>query len=125
VQDEGGQAVVEFALVLPLLLALMTAIFSFGMTFKNYLTLVDAVRSGARVAAVSRTASDPAAAAKTAVVNAGTDLGLTTTAVTVNPTSWTTGGSVTVAASYPYSISVFGIAVTTGSLTSSTTVRVE
>jgi Flp pilus assembly protein TadG len=125
VQDEGGQAVVEFALVLPILLAIVTAIFSFGIIFKNYLTLVDAVRNGARVAAVSRSASDPATTAKTAVVNAGSDLGLTTSNVTVNPGPWTAGSSVTVTASYPYTISVFGIAVTTGSLTSSTTVRVE
>jgi Flp pilus assembly protein TadG len=125
VQDEGGQAVLEFALVLPMLLALVTAIFSFGITFKNYLTLVDAVRNGARVAAVSRQQPDPTLAAKTAVIDAGSDLGLTTNDVTVDAAPWTPGGSVTVTASYPYSISVFGIAVTTGSLTSSTTVRVE
>jgi hypothetical protein len=32
---------------------------------------------------------------------------------------------VTVSATYPYTLSIFGIAVTSGSLTSSTTERVE
>jgi hypothetical protein len=101
-----------------------TAILSFGITFKNYLALTDAVRSGARVAVVSRGVADPTGAAKSAVVNAGSDLGLTTADVQVAST-WGPGSDATVTASYPYSISVFGIAVKTGSLTSSTTVRVE
>jgi Flp pilus assembly protein TadG len=123
-RDEGGQAVVEFALVLPILLAVVTAIFSFGMTFKDYLTLTDAVRAGARVAVVSRNTPDPTGAAKAAVIDAGTDLGLTAANVDVQST-WQPGSDVKVTGTYPYSISVFGIPVNSGSLTSSTTVRVE
>ena len=37
----------EFALVLPVLLVLVTAILQFGLLFNNYITLTDAVRSGA------------------------------------------------------------------------------
>ena len=43
----------EFALVLPILALLLFGIVQFGLVFNNYLTLTDAVRSGARKAAVS------------------------------------------------------------------------
>ena len=42
-----GQAIVEFAIVLPLLLALVLGIVQFAIAFNNYLTLTDAVRAGA------------------------------------------------------------------------------
>lgn len=123
-RGEGGQATVEFALVLPLLLATVYAIFEFGTVFHNYLGLADAVRTGARVAIVSRSAPDPTAAATTAVVNAGSDLGLTSANVAVSST-WQPGTDVTVTATYPYTLSLFGFSVTSGNLTSSTTMRVE
>ena len=45
---------VEFALVLPVLLLVLLAILRFGLLFENYLTLTDAVRSGARTLAIGR-----------------------------------------------------------------------
>ncbi len=45
---------VEFALVLPVLLIVLLAILKFGLLFENYLTLTDAVRSGARTLAIGR-----------------------------------------------------------------------
>ena len=51
---EQGQSVVEFALVLPLLLLVVVGIFKFGVAFNHYLTLTDAVRSGARQLALER-----------------------------------------------------------------------
>jgi hypothetical protein len=64
-------------------------------------------------------------AAKAAVANAGSDIGLTTNDVAVVAPTWDPGSDVKVTATYPYSISVFGIPVVSGSLKSSTTVRVE
>ena len=125
-QDEGGQALVEFALVLPVLLAVMIAIFELGTIYRNYLVLTDAVRAGARAAAVNRNAADPISAATSATVSAGNDIGLTTSNVTVTPsTPWSAGGSVTVTATYPYSLSLFGASLISGNLSSSTTERVE
>jgi Flp pilus assembly protein TadG len=43
--DDNGQTMVEFALVLPILLVLLFGIIQFGITFKDYVTLTDAVRS--------------------------------------------------------------------------------
>ena len=50
-----GQAMVEFALVLPILVALVFGIIQFGILFNHHLTLTDAVRAGSRQGAVSRT----------------------------------------------------------------------
>lgn len=123
-RDEGGQALVEFALVLPLLLVVVTGIIQFGVVFHDYLNLTDAVRAGARAAAVSATSSDPVASARSAVTSSAGGLDARRLGVTVSST-WQSGSLVTVAATYPYSISIFGISVRAGSLASSTTERVE
>ena len=54
---------VEFVIVLPILLLLLLAILQFGVVFNNYITLTDAVRAGARQAAVGRSVADPTGAA--------------------------------------------------------------
>jgi len=56
---EDGQALVEFALVLPLLLLLLFGIIEFGLALNRYLSLNDAVRAGARELALGRGLSDP------------------------------------------------------------------
>ena len=109
---------------MPLLLAVLFGIAQFGILFNQQLNLTDAVRSGARTAAVSATASNPVATAKAAVLGADGGLGLTLAEVSVTST-WQPGSTVTVSASYPYTLSLFGIPLTSGSLTSATTERVE
>jgi Flp pilus assembly protein TadG len=49
---ENGQAVVEFALVLPLFLLLIFAIIEFGWVFYNYISVENAARNAARIACV-------------------------------------------------------------------------
>jgi Flp pilus assembly protein TadG len=51
---EDGQAFVEFALVLPILALLLFAILQAGVAFHDYISYTDAVRVGARAAAVDR-----------------------------------------------------------------------
>lgn len=127
VRDESGQAALEFALVLPILVLVVTAIVQLGMLFSHYLALTDAVRAGARVAAVSRTSATPQADVCAAVTSAASDLNLQCgTSITMTPSSNLTAGSpVTVTASTPYTLSIFGLPVKSGSLTSTTTERVE
>jgi Flp pilus assembly protein TadG len=135
IRNQKGQAFVEFAVVLPILLLLVFGIIQFGIAFNNYLTLTDAVRAGARQAAVSRTLPDrvgPAVArvrAAAASLPSSTDasvLPVTVTPKALNGTqSWEQGGDVTVTASYPYSINLLGLVVKAGRLTSQTTERVE
>jgi Flp pilus assembly protein TadG len=117
---------VEFALVLPLLMLLVTAIVQFGSAYNQYLQLTDAVRAGARVASVSSAAASGTPAC-TAVQQAAPSLGLVCgTTITVTPSpDWKSGSSVTVSAHTSYPISVLGIGITSVSLSSSTTERIE
>ncbi len=59
-----GQALVEFAIVLPLLLLLVMGIIDFGLMMQQYLTLNHGAREGARLAAVGGSASDVEARVK-------------------------------------------------------------
>ena len=51
-KSEAGQAMVEMALVLPILLILVGGIIDFGWLFYNQLALTNAAREGARYAAI-------------------------------------------------------------------------
>jgi Flp pilus assembly protein TadG len=123
---------VEFALVLPLLLLLVLGIIQFGILFNNYVTLTDAVRAGARQAAVSRTLADPDTATKDRVKSSAAGLDDSKLEITVSPydpiedtPTWAQGGDVTVEAKYPYAVNLFGFVVFSGKLESKTTERVE
>lgn len=52
-RDEKGQGTVEFALILPILLAIIFGIIDFGWLFFNMEMVADATRSSARKAVVS------------------------------------------------------------------------
>lgn len=123
---------VEFALVIPLLLLLIFGIIQFGILFNNYLALTDAVRAGARQAAVSRGLPDPVAVTKTRVERSAAGLKPSNLVITVDPfdptdgsATWAQGGDVTVKATYPYAINLFGMVVMSGRIESETTERVE
>ena len=124
IRSERGQAMTEFAVVLPILVVLLLGIVQFGIVFNNYVTLTDAVRAGARTAVVSREATDPAGTATAALRASATNLNQSKLAVSVS-SSWAPGSTVTVTATYPYSVSLLGWVVHAGSLTSTTTERVE
>jgi len=114
----------ELAMVLPILVVLILGIAQFGIAFNNYVTLTDAARAGARVGAVSRNSSNPASDCTTAVRNAAGSL--TPANLTVScSSSWTIGSDVTVTAAYPYSISLLGWVVKSGTLSTTMKERVE
>lgn len=123
-RHERGQTMVEFTLVLPVLLVLLFGIIQFGIAFNNYVALTDAVRAGARTASVSRFSSTPVADTTNRVKTASGDLDPTKVNVTVT-SDWVDGDDVVVSATYPYAISLFGVVVASGNLSSTTTDRVE
>lgn len=125
IRNEQGQTLTEFALVLPLLLVLVFAVIQFGITFNNYLAVTDAVRAGARVAAVGRHLADPVASAVDRVREAAADLDQSQLAVSVSYEALEPGAAVAVSASYPYEIDLLGWVVASGDLSSTTTERVE
>jgi Flp pilus assembly protein TadG len=125
---EQGQTMAEFTLVLPVLAILLFGIIQFGIVFNNYLAVTDAVRAGARQAAVARylPASQREAKVKARVYASADGLDTSKLTVTVSaPGGWNAGTDVTVTASYPYSINLLGKVVKDGYLTSRTTERVE
>ncbi len=61
-KSEQGQAIVEFALVLPVLLMLLCGIIDFGWIFGNQLAANNAAREAARYTAVHYYDSTPAVA---------------------------------------------------------------
>ena len=124
---EDGQSLVEFVIVLPVLALLLFGILQFGVLFYNYLAITDAVRVGARAAAVKRT-TDPCGAAQTAIQN------------TVTATQWSKmaasfdcktpdgtadpGGRVIISVKFPYEIGLPDLSAS-GNLNASVTERLE
>lgn len=123
---EDGQAMVELALVLPVLCLLLFGVIQFGIAFNNYLTLTDAVREGARQGAIARFQPDPQTFTSNKVISSAVGLDTSQLDVTVTPSAaWTPGSDVTVTATYPYDISLLGIVIASGRMSSSNTERVE
>ena len=124
IADQKGQTMVEFALVAPLLCLILFAVLQFGVVYKDYVTLTDATRVGARKAATSRQAANPPAEAEAALRASATGLTQADLDVAV-ASAWEHGEDVTVTASYPYEIDLLGLVVASGRLESETTERVE
>jgi Flp pilus assembly pilin Flp len=51
-QEEKGQAMVELALIMPVIILMLMGMFEFGRMFNAYFTVAHAAREGARAAAV-------------------------------------------------------------------------
>ena len=54
-KKENGQAMIEFAFVLPIFLLLVMGILDFGFLFYNYISLENSARNAARIACVEYT----------------------------------------------------------------------
>ncbi|NPV52387.1 MAG: pilus assembly protein [Firmicutes bacterium] len=66
IRNEGGQALVEMAIVMTVLLLLLTGIVEFGRIFNASLTVVHASREAARVGILGKTDEEIINAAKSA-----------------------------------------------------------
>lgn len=108
VRDDSGQALVEFALVLPILLMLVFGVIEFGRAWNASQVLTDAAREGARnmvVANDTMTTAKVTQNIKRALARASLDTTVAT--ITLNKGA-TTGQLSTVRISYPYKFSVVG-----------------
>jgi Flp pilus assembly protein TadG len=127
-KGDDGQAMVEFALVAPILVALILGIIQFGFLLHDYIAITDAVRVGSREAAVSRTDPDPIGDAETRARRAASDLDQSRLTITVtpgDPGTWTIGGDVSVEASYDFELDLLGLWSVPVTLKSKATERVE
>jgi Flp pilus assembly protein TadG len=126
--DEGN-AIVEFALILPVLMTLLTGILSFGSAMMNYQELTNATAVGAQALVINRSSTtDPCQTVFNAMVaDAPTlvpskiNLTVTMGGTAVNAQSCSgdqsnlvQGGSVTVTALYPCNIGVYGVTISPG-----------
>ena len=120
---------------MPILLLIVMGIVQFGMVFKDYIALTDSVRVGARQAAVSRSILDPnqrVPLIEQKMKDAAGTLDTSKMVITVKPwdpktstEAWAASGDVTVRASYPFKINLFGMVVFDSTINSRTTERVE
>ncbi len=122
-REEHGNAVVEFALTLPILMGLLMAIFEFGIAFNNQLQLTQAVGAGAQyLQLIRQTTTDPCKDTLTTIENSAptlkpSSITLTLTMSGDSPVTASTcsgdqselgqGDPVTVYASYPCNITIF------------------
>ena len=126
---DHGQSLVEFAVCLPLLLLVVTGIFTFGVAMNSFLMLTDATNVGARLLAISRGRStDPCADTANAVYAAAPALravslkfsfvlnGASYSGASCSSPSTTTGAAanltpnsiVTLTVTYPCNLKVYG-----------------
>lgn len=139
-RDCAGSPAVEFALVGPVLLLLMFGIVTFGIAINNYIELTDAVRSGGRTLAISRSSSTPYTSTTSAITSSAPNLTAAkiNTTMTVNGTacasdsacstalSTAAGGTLTVRATYPCNLTVMSVNYAPGcTLTATTTELIE
>jgi Flp pilus assembly protein TadG len=130
-RGERGQALVEFALILPVLLLLVLGIIEFGRAWNLSQIITDAAREGARQAVLHDLAITEdsvhrliqnrlwAARVDTTVV------AITYSATTANGNWKNTGVEQTVTVSFPYSWMFFGPALRPITFVSSFTMRNE
>ena len=126
-KTERGQALVEFAVALPLLAVLLLGVMQLGNVFNNYETITDAARAGSRQAILLRLSGGSPSTAEAAVRAAASGLDPDKLGVSVqaNPDWATSGNDVQVTVTYPYSIDLLGWVVQSGNLTSTMTERLE
>jgi Flp pilus assembly protein TadG len=126
IRAQRGQAMVEFAIIVPILLTVLLGIMQLGVVYNNWVSLTDAARAGARKGAVCRSGCSPdsTTATVTAVKDSAADLDQTKLGVSVTST-WAQGADVTVDATYPWSVNIMGIVVASGTMHATTTERVE
>lgn len=130
--DSEGNALVEMAVTLPLIMLIMTGIFSFSMALYQKLQLAEAVAAAGRQLAVDRGSHDPCADVMNAIYNGAPGLSQSVLSqgvvITINgttepsgtcPGSGTTGANddlnnaqgknVQIQVSYPITLSVVNI----------------
>lgn len=141
---EDGQALVELSLTAGFLCLMLLAVWQVGTIFSNYIDISEAARSGARAAALSgapTSANDPTSLAtavsegKFAATNSvGCSYqvpavacpsvpGMAVTIAAVG--TWTAGGKVRATVTAPFSLSLFGVSVTSGTLSVTDDMRIH
>lgn len=107
IRTERGQAMIETALTLPLLLLLSVSVFEFGRAFQYWQILTNAAREGARVAVLPGTGTDAVTERVASYIEGGqlVNAGSATVTVVSNDEisiGASTASASTVTVSYPF-----------------------
>ena len=103
---ERGQALVEFAIIIPILLAVLLGIVEFARAWQIQQVVTNAAREGARVSVIDSNVQDD--------IDAAIDTYMRSATMDMTYASWTTAGTRTsgnpdtVTVSYNYQYSLFG-----------------
>jgi Flp pilus assembly protein TadG len=98
--DEQGSALVEMALAMPIMLAMLTSIFSFSIVLYQKLQLGEAISNAGRVMALERGDTDPCATTANSIYAAAPALAKSSMTLTFTLGGTNTGGSVTGGTAY-------------------------
>ena len=135
-RDAAGSTLLEVAISLPLLLMVFTGIFSFAIAYNNEIVLTQGVGAGGEYLQLIRTTtSDPCADTLTAIKNAAPNLNSSNIALTITmngvaesgnscsgaQTNLVAGVPVTVKATYPCKLQVYGMVFPSCTLTAQVT----
>lgn len=130
-RTEKGQAIVEMALILPILLLLVFGIVEFGRILQTYMIVTDLSREGARAGAVGKTDLEISSVVDNNAASAGLDTSNPDYSVVITPAAAgprARGTPVTVQVNYSVDIIAPVIGSIIGDpyvLISQTTMRVE
>lgn len=132
-RGERGSAIVETAVAIPVLMMIITAIFQFGLVFNRMISLTQGATVAAQVLQSDRlsASNDPCADTFKALTGAAPTLSstkisisitmnggspITTTSCAGSQSQLAQGAPVTVEAKYPYTLSIVGINVVSGTM---------
>jgi Flp pilus assembly protein TadG len=106
-KSERGTALIETAVVLPMILLVGISIFEFGRAFETWQVMTNAAREGARVAVLPSATSDQVKERVTTYLKAGVLVNVSNVNVAVDSTTVSLGGGVTapgtqVTLTYPF-----------------------
>src|SRR3974390_3501818 len=106
-RSERGQALIETAVTLPLLLLVSVGIFEFGRAYETWQVLTNAAREGARVAVLPNASPSDVQSRVVSYMQAGQLSNATTATVTVDSSATVSIGATTAKASlvtisYPF-----------------------
>jgi Flp pilus assembly protein TadG len=102
VKDRRGQALVELALIVPILLFLVLGVVEFGRLFNAYMTVQHAAREGARLGILG--ASDNEIRNRVLQNTVSLDPALVSVAIAPSSSSRTSGTILTVYVSYNFTV---------------------
>jgi Flp pilus assembly protein TadG len=129
-RKENGQAAVELALVIPVLVTILYVMFQFGQVYLQYQEVSAATSEGARrasnmavVAEPGRTSTIVSTVKNGVSLNNAAEFDPNSFSVTVTST-WTPGSTVSVTSTYPASVKILGVTLFSGNLTTKRTARV-